>query len=196
MALATKPTAAQAPTNSTTAPAMADPIAGIVERARDRLAQAKQLLAQGQTGPDTQAAQTDTLEAIDRLIEAAQRQEAAERQTGGAGASGRTQAAKPAASPEPTTDPSSKPNDDDSPNMSSQPPAGMPGAWGKLPAKEREKLLRTLGEQGFPPRYRAQLEAYYRGLRTTPASTSNHKPVSPGKTSNRVEAGDSTRGQR
>ncbi|MFO0819221.1 MAG: hypothetical protein U1A77_14840 [Pirellulales bacterium] len=175
---------------------MADPIAGIVERARDRLAQAKQLLAQGQTGPDTQAAQTDTLEAIDRLIEAAQRQEAAERQAGGAGASGRTQAPKPAASPEQTADPSPKPNDDNSPNMSSQPPSGMPGAWGKLPAKEREKLLRTLGEQGFPPRYRAQLEAYYRGLRTPPSSPTNNKPVSSRETPNRVEAQDFTRGQR
>ena len=53
--------------------------------------------------------------------------------------------------------------------------------WGKLSARERDRILQSMSE-GFPPEYRTVLERYYRRLaeeKTTPASGGRPQPKTP-----------------
>ena len=150
----------------------------LTKRLHQRLDDAKRRLAAGDAGPATQAAQTDVVETLDRLIVAAQRQEAAQRSDGGAGASGASTVPKEnsprdiaAAESTAQDDPSSKPGQGPSGD-------GSPGAWGRLPQREREALLQSLRDRGFPPRYRTILEQYYRSFHPSDARRGKPGPAS------------------
>ncbi len=139
----------------------------LAERIVQRLDEIKQAFGRGDTGAKTQAAQTGLVELLDQLAASAERQEAAEQgQGGGAAASAATQP-KPMPAPAPSlaTDDEQKPDRNESQPPSSPSSEGPPGAWGKLPAQQREAFLQSLREKRFPARYQRILEQYYRGFR-------------------------------
>ncbi|MFM7071829.1 MAG: hypothetical protein ACKO38_08570 [Planctomycetota bacterium] len=144
------------------------PAAGpeIAERIVQKLDEVKQGLGRGDTGSKTQAAQSGLVDLLDQLATAAARQEAAEQGQGGGASSGAAAQPKPmpAASPS-IADDEPKPDKAEPQPRSSPSSDGPPGAWGKLPAQQREAFLQSLREKRFPARYQRILEQYYRGFR-------------------------------
>jgi hypothetical protein len=164
----TKPAMARPPAN---APSMSGPVGPeIADRIVQRLDDIQQALGRGDTGTKTQAAQSGLVELLDQLATAAERQEAAEQGQGGGASAGSAAQPKPMPAPTPSlaADSDQKP-EQDAPQPSGTPSSdGPPGAWGKLPAQQREAFLQSLREKRFPARYQRILEQYYRGFRDSP----------------------------
>lgn len=139
----------------------------LAERVVQRLEEIKQGLGRGDTGAKTQAAQTGLVELLDQLATAAERQEAAEQGQGGGASAGSAAQPKPMPAPAPSLASEEQPKPDkEGPEPPGAPSSdGPPGAWGKLPAKQREAFLQSLREKRFPARYQRILEQYYRGFR-------------------------------
>lgn len=139
----------------------------LAERIVQRLDDIQQALGRGDTGAKTQAAQAGLVDLLDQLAAAAERQEAAEQGEGGGASAGAAGQPKPMPAPAPSlaADRDEKPEKDGAPPPASPSADGPTGAWGKLPAQQREAFLQSLREKRFPARYQRILEQYYRGFR-------------------------------
>ncbi len=149
-------------------PAMSGPAGAVLaERIVQRLDDIQQALGRGDTGAKTQAAQAGLVDLLDQLAAAAERQEAAEQGEGGGASAGAAGQPKPMPAPAPSlaADRDEKPEKDGAPPPASPSADGPTGAWGKLPAQQREAFLQSLREKRFPARYQRILEQYYRGFR-------------------------------
>lgn len=155
--------------NSRGAHAQANPPTAVLPGKLDEI---QRRLAARDVGAETQTAQAAVLESLERWIAEQQRQEAAEKEAGGGSSGSGRKKGTPQSQPE-----SESPGADagESPQAATT-QAGEKsgqGGWGRLSAPQREAWRRSLGQRGFPARYRQQLDAYFRRV---PPSTAAPSP--------------------
>ncbi len=129
----------------------ADPLEGVA----DLMKAVERKLKRGDPGEKTVRQEKQVLDKLDELLERMKRKRKNKKNSGGGAGNPRSL---------------SRPARDSTPHGSSKGlgplhrgARGLADRWGKLPPREREKVLQELKKR-FPPRYRALLEAYFRKL--------------------------------
>jgi len=130
----------------------------------DLMGYARRRIDHGDTGEKVKERQAKAVELLDVLIEEAEEQEKNQGEGDGSG-EGRGGGGNPQGNQQPggPANRSSAPDGQDRVGELRQQRAKPGEAWGKMPPKEREKILQTLQKQ-FPSQYRELLEQYYKQL--------------------------------
>ncbi len=129
----------------------ADPLEGVA----DLMKAVERKLKKGNPGEKTVQQEKQILDKLDELLEKMKRKKKKKNSPGSSGGSPQSPS-----NPARDSTPHGSPKGLGSLRRGAR---GLADRWGKLPPKEREKVLQELKKR-FPPRYRALLEAYFRKL--------------------------------
>lgn len=123
-----------------------------------RMADIRRRLALGRTAEPEQELQQEVLDALDKMIEDAEKQQQKQQQQQASG-SKQPSSGKPAEQ--------SRPSDLKGPGEVDPREVTRGGDWGSLPPKERESVTQQIGRD-FPSHYRGLIKAYFRSLAQNP----------------------------
>lgn len=123
-----------------------------------RMADIRRRLALGRTAEPEQELQQEVLDALDKMIEAAEKQQQQQQQQQ---ASANSQPSQGKAAER------SKPSDFKGPGEVDPREVAKGDNWGSLPPKERERVLQQIGRD-FPSHYRGLISAYFQSLAQSP----------------------------
>lgn len=125
----------------------------------DLLRYAQRKISHGEVGRPVVKRQKEAIELLDALIEEAEQQEQEGQGSGGGGGGGSSGGDQSGGGAKRSTLPGGQATEGELRRKRARPGE----AWGKMPPKERERILQDLQKQ-FPSRYRDLLEQYYEQL--------------------------------